>query len=256
MDTPGYIKLNTVVHKYLDRSFQNTSKYRRLYAMAVDCLSEYNFDVAGIVKTCKLSVLANQTAELPMDFLQWSKVGVLNYKGEVACLQYNSNLTSYHESAVDRLETNTDGGVGQNFRPGNFFLFNNFYDGYGYVNLYGIPGSEFTKLGEFKIDKDKGLMLLGNGYCFDYVILEYLAAPDCNEEYEIPIQLQEAVIAWLGYKDIEFQAASRQVSQYDKQRRFKEYIRQKTLAKERMQPFRIQIANSYTRETIKMALKS
>lgn len=256
MDTPGYIKLNTVVHKYIDRAGQTTAKYRRLYSLAVDCLTELTMDVAGVLKTCKLSVLPNKTAELPMDYLDWSKVGVLNNHGEVACLDFNSNLTRWEDNSIDRLNKNSDDSVGGFYRYGNPFFFNNYLTSGIYYNLFGIAGTEYTSLGKFNIDKKKALILLDNCFNFDYVMLEYLSMPDEDEEYEIPIQLQAAVIAWLGFRDIEFFAASRNVSIYDKRARRDEWLREKRLAKERMQPFRLQIANQYTRETIKLVAKA
>ena len=44
-------------------------------------------------------------------------------------------------------------------------------------------------------------MLLDEKFRYDYVMLEYVASPQQGQEYYVPVQFREALIAWLWWKD-------------------------------------------------------
>jgi hypothetical protein len=254
-----YLKLKDIIYSYMDEAIQNTSVFRRLWTLAIRGLQDLSMDVFPNIKTCKVCIDGNMTAQLPEDYINWSKVGVLNMQGEVATLKLNNNLTLYADTSVDRLLLNTDS-IGGGLAFGNlanlFYL--NYYDGsygYGLTNLYGISGNEATKIGEFKIDEEHGIIIVDNQYPTDYIILEYLAAPSCDDDYKVPIQGQEALIAWLSWHDISQLAASRKVSVYDKTARRREYYNQKRLARERLKPIRIQDIYNITQDAIRLVPK-
>lgn len=242
----------------MDEAMQNGAAFRRLWSIAVRGLEDLSIDIIPNIKTCRLCVNGNKTAELPEDYINWSKVGVLNAVGEVATLKYNSSLALYADGDTNRLSMNTDSvGVDLGRIADLFYL--NYFDysyGYGQINLFGISGNEATKIGDFRIDDDKGIIVLDNSFPTDYVIMEYLAAPSCDDDYKVPIQAQEALIAWISWKDTIQLAASRKVSIYDKTARRKEYYNQRNLARARMKPFRIQDAYNVSQDAIRLVPKN
>jgi hypothetical protein len=210
-------------------------------------------DVFYTPKTEKLVVKPNKTVELPADYLAYTKIGVLNADGEVATLKRNPSKTAYKIADADRTSNNTDDGIGDAY-DSRFWSYVNYYSGAGYVNLFG-NGSMLNDAGEFNIDEEQGFIYLDNDFAYDYIILEYLSDASNDQDFKIPIQIVEATIAFLAWKDIEFLASSRKVNMGEKQLRKSNYYNQKRLAKQRVNPIRLWEANSTIREGQKLVVK-
>lgn len=257
-DTAAYKELKEIIYAYMDEARQNGSVFRRLWGIGVRGVEDLRLDVAPNIKSCRICIDGNKTAQLPEDYINWSKVGVLNSAGEVATLKYNSNLTLYGANDTNRLSKNTDS-VGIDLGRISDLFYLNYFDyayGWGNVNLFGISGNEATKIGDFRIDDECGVMIFDNNFPTDYVIMEYLAAPSEDCGYKVPIQAQEALIAWISWRDITQQAASRNVSIYDKERRRKEYYNQKRLSRERLKPIRLQDIYNVSQDAIRLVPKT
>ena len=99
--TAKYIPLNDVISQYMNEAGIPEGQRLRLHALAVRGLQELGMDVFSEPKTRVLEVLPNKTVDLPSDYLQWSKVGIINSDGEVATLRHNSDLTLYRPEQED-----------------------------------------------------------------------------------------------------------------------------------------------------------
>lgn len=254
-ETAQYVTLKTIIDFYTDEAILPASSRRRLYAIGTRGVIDLTLDVIGVPTSRRICVDGNKTCQLPEDYIKWSKVGVLNSQGEVATLHHNSNLTTTGAGSPDRLSQNT-GGYTTSFNQLSALYYLNFIDnewGYYGHNLYGVSGNELASLGDFKVDEKCGVIILDNCFSEPYIILEYLAAPD--ENYEVPIQAQEALIAWLSWKDVNALAASRKVSIYDKTERKRAYFREKNLARDRIKAFRIQDAIDASQRAIRLVPK-
>lgn len=259
-ETAQYTTLKAVIYDYMDEAIQNTSVYRRLWGIACRGLRDLQGDIFPLVKSCRLCVRGNMTAELPTDYITWIKTGVLNPQGEVATLKNNQNLTLQGSTSTNRLSQNTDnyggGVVGGAFISELYYLnYSDEGDGIFGSNLFGISANEATKIGDFRIDDENGVIILDNNYPADYLILEYVAAPSCEADYKIHIYGSEALIAWLSWKDINQLAASRKVSVYDKTARKREYYHQKDLARAKAKPVRLQDIYNVTQDGIRLVPK-
>jgi hypothetical protein len=254
-ETARYTTLKKIINQYSDEAMQSQATYRRLYGIATRGVTDLSLDVIGTITTRKICVDGNKTAQLPDDYLQWSKVGVLNAIGEVATLKINPSLTTYGSNSTSRLSQNTDGTSFDDGLISDLFYLNFIDSGYGYygVRLFGVSGNEAMTPGHFNIDEQCGIIILDNRYDRDYIILEYLAMPD--ENTNIPIQAQEALIAWIAWRDIVQLAASRKVSVYDKTERRRTYFREKNLARNRLKPFRKQDAIDASQDAIRLVPK-
>lgn len=257
-DTAQYKELKEIVYAYMDEAQLNTASFRRLWGIAVRGVEDLNMDVVPNIKSCRLCVDGNLTAQLPEDYINWSKVGVLNEQGEVATLKYNSTLTLYGSTDTRRLTKNTDA-IGIDLGRISDLFYLNYFDysyGYGAVNLFGISGNEATKIGDFRIDEKNGVIILDNCFPTDYLIMEYLAAPSEEDGFKVAIQAQEALIAWVSWHDIIQLAASRKVSIYDKTQRERNYYNQKRKAVGRLKPFRLQDAYNVSQDAIRLVPKN
>jgi hypothetical protein len=253
-DTAKWVSLSEVIYQYLDQSKQTNAEFRRLWTIGIRGVEEMGMDVYSTPKTVKLTVNANKTVTLPSDYIGFSKVGVFNANGEVATLRRNHNLSSYKIDQSDRTTSNIDNTTGNTYRLQDL-AFVNYFDGARYVNIFGV-GSVLNSAGQFDVDEEQGLIFLDNNFQFDYVILEYQSCPSDDEEYKFPIQVREAVLAYVAWKDIEHMPLGRRASLGDKQLRRKEYYNQKRLANLRENPVTLWDANEVIRMGTKLVAKS
>lgn len=195
----SYIPMDSIVNDYLNESEQSVSKFYKIWHLAFRGFEDLGMDAFYKILAVKLPINDNLTVTLPANYLQWTKVGLLNDRGEIIPLYYNNKLTSYMDLSPDRLTQTQDNSVLNNINYDNG-VWSNYWNGHVYANIYGVPsGAPF--LGNFKVDVNNGVILLNERYQYDYLMLEYMASPKEGSEYYIPVQFREALIAWLYWKD-------------------------------------------------------
>lgn len=253
-DTAQWIGLAEVIYQYIDQAKLTTAEFRRLWTIGVRGVEEVGMDVHATPKTEKLIVNANKTVNLPSDYIGFSKIGVFNSDGEVSTLRRNPNLTAYKIDQTNRLENNTDNTEVNTFRLEDL-AFVNYFDGARYVNIFGA-GAMLNAAGEFDVDEDLGIIYLDNEFPLTYVVLEYLSSPADDVDYKIPIQVRDAVLAYIAWKDIEMLPTSRRVNISEKQIRRKEFYNQKRLSRLRVNPVTPWDANEVIRMGQKLVAKA
>lgn len=240
LQSQQYIKLDSVVNEYIDQSEQSVHKYFKLWQLAFRGLEDMGLDFFYTVKSVKLQVNNNKTVNLPSDYVKYTKIGVLNNKGEIVEIQYNSKLTTFADLLPDRQAKTQDNNLYTSYGWGNP-CFYNYWAGDTYTVLYGLP-SGGRRVGEFKIDNANNLVILNEHYHYDYLMVEYIATPTDGEDYFIPVQFREALIAWLGWKDIEFLPNTRKGTISDKETRKRNYFNARRIAGAKYKPLYLQDA--------------
>lgn len=249
----AYITLESVVLDYLNEAELSNSKYAKIWQIAYRGLEDLGMDAFYKVQSVKLPINDNLTVTLPPDYLQWSKVGVLNNVGEVVPLYYNDKLTTYSDLLPDRIEATQDSeNVVTGWDYNNMYW--NYWNGYAYTNIYGVP-SGTPRVGSFKIDTANGVLLLNERYQYEYIILEYMASPQQDKEYYLPMQFREALISWVRWKDHISTPSKSHASNSSIQMRRKDYFNDRRVAIARWKPIRdydmYQISQEMTRLTVR-----
>lgn len=232
-----WISLDEPVNFYLDESEQSNQKFYKIWNFAYRWLHDVGLDAFFIVKSVKIPTNENLTATLPADFLNYSKVGVLNEKGEVITMGVNNNLTVSFDLSPNRIQQVEDPTmVTIENQQGSWWY--NYWNGYGYGNLYGLPSGQ-PFIGNYKIDNANGVIVLSPGFSYPYIILEYVCTPTPGQEYYFPIQFREAVIAYLRWMDIISIPAKTHVHNSNVIMRRKDYFNELRKAKAKYDPVRI-----------------
>lgn len=248
-----YVSLDTVVNLYLDRSEQGVNKYYKCWQLAFSGMEEMGLDFFYQIKSVKLPVLSNLTVSLPDDYLNYTKVGVLNSVGEIIPMGYNNNLTTYADLQPDRLTVTEDNTI-IDIIQFNTPIWYNYWNNGAFSTLYGVPsGSPF--IGNFKIDNHNGVLLLNENYGYDYVMLEYVATPKQGEEYYIPIQFKTALLWYIAYNDIAMMPNNRKGSLGDKEQRRRQYHNERRIANARYRPVDLQSAYQWSMEQQRLTVK-
>jgi hypothetical protein len=216
-------------------------------------MEELGLDFFYQIKSVKLLVNSNQTVNLPDDYLNYSKVGVLNSIGEIIPMGYNSNLTTYADLLPNRDALTQDNTI-IDLIQFNTPIWYNYWNNGAFSALYGLPsGSPF--IGTFKIDNHNGVLLLSENYGYEYVMLEYVATPKQGEEYYIPIHFKTALMWYIAYNDIAMMPNTRRGSLGDKEQRRRQYFNERRLANARYRPVDLHDAHQWSMEQQRLTVK-
>ena len=249
-----WVTIDEAITDYLTESEQGNHKYFKCWNLAYRAMTELGLDFFYSVKSVKLPVNPNLTVTLPADYLNYTKVGILNNEGAIIPLMVNNNLTTAFDMQPNRLAQTQDPSIVTGYSPQGIVWWN-FWNGYGLSNLYGLPsGSPFV--GSFKIDNKNGVIVLDEYYDFEYVMLEYIASPVSGGEYFIPIQFKEAVIAYLRWKDLISMPPSRRGSLGDKRDRRSDYYNERRLAIARYDAVKLSDLYEWNLANQRLAVKS
>jgi len=249
-----WVTIDEAITDYLTESEQGNHKYFKCWNLAYRAMTELGLDFFYSVKSVKLPVNPNLTVTLPADYLNYTKVGILNNEGAIIPLMVNNNLTTAFDMQPNRLAQTQDPSIVTGYSPQGIVWWN-FWNGYGLSNLYGLPsGSPFV--GSFKIDNKNGVIVLDEYYDFEYVMLEYIASPVSGGEYFIPIQFKEAVIAYLRWKDLISMPPSRRGSLGDKRDRRSDYYNERRIAIARYDAVKLSDLYEWNLVSQRMAVKS
>jgi hypothetical protein len=245
--------LDECINSYLDESEQSIHKFYKIWQLAFRVMTDLGIDFFYQIKSVKLPVNPNFTVNLPSDCLKWTKIGVLNDIGEIIPLKYNDKLTSYGQFPGNRLQKTQDDTLF------NLFLFNtpiwyNYWTGNSFSTLYGMPsGAPFV--GNFKVDNNTGIILLNETFTYQYIMVEYIANPQQDQQYFIPIQFKEAIIAGLAWLDIRSIPYSRRGNLGDKRDRKHEFYNQRRLAWARYRPLYLTEAYEWAQTNTRLTVK-
>lgn len=249
------ITLDSVVKDYLDSAELPMSKYYKIWNIAFRGMETLGLDYFYTIKSVKLPVLSNKTVELPSDYMQYTKVGVFNNKQEIIPLTYNSKLTKYADLRSNRIAETAD----PEFNVYDLYnqtspVFYNYYNDGIFSNLYGVP-SGLPNVGSFKIDVDNGVILLTESFSFNELVLEYVASPVEGQDYYLPVQFREALIAWCAWQDIANMPSTRRGSISDKEQRKATFYNERRLANARYRPLYLEQAYQMNLESQRLTVK-
>ena len=251
----NYITIDSVINDYIDESEQSVHKYAKLYNIAVRGMEKLGLDFFYKIRTVKITIdTTNYTAQLPNDYISYTKIGVLNSVGEIIPLKFNNKMTYYADQQPDRLALTQDNTLATWYQS-DMPLWFNYWDGYGFQNIYGLPsGSPFV--GSFNIDDSNGVVLLNQYFYYSYLMIEYLSSGNPDEPFRIPIQFREALLSFLAWRDIASMPSTRKGNLGDKRDRKQEFYNQRRIANAQFKPLYLMQAYEQNLDTQRMTVKA
>jgi len=253
--TRNYITIDSVINDYIDESEQSVHKYAKLYNIAVRGMEKLGLDFFYKIRSVKIPIdTTNYTAQLPNDYISYTKIGVLNSVGEIIPLKFNNKMTYYADQQPDRLDLTQDNTLATWYQS-DLPLWFNYWDGYGFQNIYGLPsGSPFV--GSFNIDDANGVVLLNQYFYYSYLMIEYLSSGNPDEPFRIPIQFREALLSFLAWRDIASMPSTRKGNLGDKRDRKQEFYNQRRIANAQFKPLYLMQAYEQNLDTQRMTVKA
>lgn len=233
-----WVTVDSVVNDYMGEAELSVSQYYKLWQIAFRGMENLGVDFFYEVKTVKIPINANGTATLPPN-INWIKIGVFDMLGGFIPLSYNPKLTTYASLNTNReSRNNVNGGLINNLDSIYSISSPCFYNYYGGGYLYG----DTWYGGSFNVDEKNGIVLFDNWTSITDVAVEVMCAPTAGEEYYIPSVFREALIEWIGWRDIKHLPNSRRSNIGEKRDRKHDYYNARRLAGTRFKPFNLEQA--------------
>tara|TARA_R110000823_G_scaffold74835_5_gene171261 strand:- start:5952 stop:6788 length:837 start_codon:yes stop_codon:yes gene_type:complete len=224
--------------------------------IALRGIREMGFDVSKKIRSLKLTINKdNNTVELPDDFVDLTKVGIVGADGKVYVFPSNKHINysqTYANSAgtavntaVDAADSDSDGvfnridakgatGGGGDSLSETFdsYIFSNFVQGSTNGRLYGLGGG--GSLGAYRLNLDQNRLEIEAGSGYSEVVIEYVADEARSANPDIHVYIEEALRSYMYYKLIERKST---VPMAEKSRARAEYYNERRKANSRMSNF-------------------
>lgn len=100
------------------------------------------------------------------------------------------------------------------------------------------------------------MFLLSENFAYEYIIVEYISSPKEGEEYYLPVQFREALVAYLAWKDIASIPSKTHVNNANVGMRRREFYNERRLANARFKPYYSQDAYELSLESTRLTVKS
>jgi hypothetical protein len=272
-----YKTLREVVNDLLIEIGEETQhNFLRYFRLGMNGVRELNYDVLREVKSLQLPADSAYKIDLPVDYVNYVRIAVLDSNNFVIPLGMNNdyiNIANKHSSttpfyngtATDVTDQtypvtaasgttptylNSEGGLLEesgdltSFTDPNSFDsqvdYSLHYDNEEY-GFYGLGGGN-NKKGYYRIDPQGRTIQFSSNIASKTIILEYISDGIINtpgHEVEVPRVASDALSAYIYWKSIEKvrTVTGRGVTAHEKQRARQEYYNQKRLLKSRMMKF-------------------
>tara|TARA_R110002153_G_scaffold21867_11_gene72474 strand:- start:1150 stop:2040 length:891 start_codon:yes stop_codon:yes gene_type:complete len=251
-------------------------------------IREFGFDVTARIKSLKRTIGSNNTITLPDDYVDLTKIGIVDGDGIVYILGENKNinysrilqtstdtdldddgedgfsstnpLTDVFESGPLNIPANEVGDRidSKSVTEGNdngssdydVAIFDNYLYQGGLGRLYGLGGGQVS--GEYRINLDQNRIEIDTSSDFTEVILEYVADEARSSNPIIHVYAEEALRMYMYYKLCERKST---VPMNEKQRARSEYYNERRKAKSRLSNFTKEEAMRVIRKNFKLSPK-
>ena len=220
-------------------------------------IREIGFDLSKKIKSLKLTVASNDTVDLPDDFVDLLKVGIVDSDGVVRVFGNNKNI-NYSQKVkldadsatatsdfnkgpldidgneiVDR-EDSKSATTGSDSGSDDFdaYVFDNYMFQGGAGRLYGVGGGHLA--GEYRLNLDQNRIEIEANSGYTEIVVEYVADEARSSDPEVHVYAEEALRSYMYYKIIERKST---VPANEKQRARAEYYNERRKANSRLSNF-------------------
>jgi hypothetical protein len=200
-------------------------------------IREMGFDMLKQVKSLKLTINKTlNTVDLPDDFVDLIKIGIVGQDGLVHVFGENKNINISNKYKTDAagnlIDSDSDGvydrerdrdvtNVGEGFKQYDSYVFRNYLYETTEGRLYGVGGGQYG--GEYRMNIDAA-----------QVVVEYIADEARSKNPRVHLYAENALRSYMYYRLIERKST---VPANEKMRARQEYYNERRLANARLKAF-------------------
>ena len=96
----GYT-LKNIVKEWAVENGKSEAQLARLYIIALSGLRELHLDVNGIIKVVELCINDNDTVDLPNDFINYRKIGIVGADGRIHSMSRDTDISLQPACGID-----------------------------------------------------------------------------------------------------------------------------------------------------------
>lgn len=266
------VKLSQVIRDFIitldGDDYASNASDSAIRNFALRGIREIGFDLGKKIKSLKLTVdSATDSVALPDDYVDLTKIGVVDADGLVRVFGENKNINYSRRLQTSDDEKKDDVGAdGQSLTdvfdagalniPGNsigdrvndktstentvstadenldYYVFENYIYQGGLGRLYGTGGGHLA--GEYRVNLDQNRIELEANSGATEVVIEYIADEARSSDPEVHVYAEEALRAYMYYKVIERKSS---VPSNEKARARAEYYNERRKANARLNSF-------------------
>tara|TARA_Y100000114_G_C11720424_1_gene308172 strand:- start:163 stop:987 length:825 start_codon:yes stop_codon:yes gene_type:complete len=268
------VKLSQIVRDFIvtldgDDYVSNASD-AAIRNFALRGIREIGFDLGKKIRSIKVSIdTTNDTVALPSDYVDLTKLGVVDEDGIIRPLIQNNNINYSSKEKSPASTTDSSAGpldISQNIindressktatgstpkRPDDSFVFDNYTFAGGTGRLYGFGGGQAA--GHYRINLDDNRIEVELHTSASEVVIEYVADEARSTDPEVHVYAEEALRSYMYYKLVERKAS---VPANEKARARSEYYNERRKANARLSTFNKENALNTIRRNFQQAPK-
>lgn len=253
------VKLSQVIRDFIitldGDDYASNASDSAIRNFALRGIREIGFDLGKKIKSLKLDIKTNDTIDLPDDFVDLIKVGIvdadgivrvfgnnknINYssKYEIPLYRYddfnNSPLNIESNKIADKIDDKTSTSNSSSSTDDNldYYVFENYLYQGGLGKLYGVGGGHLA--GEYRLNLDQNRIEVETNSGYSQVVIEYVADEGRSSDPEVHVYAEEALRSYIYYKIIERKSS---VPANEKARARAEYYNERRKANARLSNF-------------------
>lgn len=264
----NYTNISDVVNDFIlsidGDDYVSSASDNAIRTLALRGVRDMGFDLMKIVRSLKMPVEDNNTVELPQDFVDWVKVGIVGPNGIIQVLGENKNINisqsyevingEYYDADGDGLYDRVDdkGATDSTDMSSEASIFFSNYMHNGTLGrLYGVGGGHYK--GQFRVNLDQNRIELMTNTPAGEVVIEYIADEALSSNPRVHKYAEEALRCYIYYKLVERKSS---VPANEKARARQEYYNERRLANARIKSFTKDEALRTIRKNFKQAPKA
>jgi hypothetical protein len=244
----NHVKVSQVVNEFLvtqdHDDYAGHVNETSVRVQALRGVREMGFDILQAVRSLKITVdQTTDSVELPCDYVDWTKIGVVGNDGLVYVLGQNKNINYSQKmkecgecedredskSSTSGFSSSSGDGIESGF---NSNVFRNLVYQNNEGRLYGLGGGSYY--GQFRINLDQNRIELSLDSGISEIVLEYIADEARAEDPSVHIYAEQALRSYIYYRIVERKAS---VPANEKARARQEYYNELRKANARMKSF-------------------
>ena len=252
------VKLSQIIKDFIltldgDDYAANVSDFA-IRNFALRGIREIGFDLGKKIKSLKIAINDNDTINLPDDYVDIVKLGIVDDQGIIRVFGQNKNInysekyktnSSTSQSSAGPLDItanlvtdtepsktatdNNSAGTDDNL---DYYVFENYLYQGGLGRLYGTGGGHLA--GEYRVNLDQNRIEIETNSGYSEVVIEYVADEARSTDPEVHVYAEEALRAYMYYKIIERKSS---VPANEKARARAEYYNERRKANARLSNF-------------------
>jgi hypothetical protein len=227
--------LNDIVSEYLVENGKAENQRARFYTIALSGLREIHLDINGIVKIVEMCINDNDTVDLPNDFVNYRKIGIVGADGRIHSLGRDTDMNLMPDCGVEGRDIK----LGDNINP---------YDGMPYMGPFGSMngnggifaiGGGNNNIGYYRLNRKTNQLWLSGlntltqlGFSrVNSIIMEYVADVNSDgEDFIVHPFAVQAIKDWIGWRAV---FGDRNTGGGDKEQKRREYFNSRRICQAR-----------------------